>query len=369
VRWWIDSQDVERAIEQVGILFCVWFFRGYVTEGEACLQEVLALPSAPGNSVTRRRGLQILAHLACRHSDFDVGVEALEELLRTEQSAGDRHGVAYAHIELGNVYFLRAAYAAAWASLDKGRREAAELGDQQLENRWRLYASMLALCEGRFELARTLASEASAAFASENKRLPTAYAQMTLGTAELEQGRYKEAHMRLQHELEVALEFGDRTLLAHVLEGLAGLAGASGDHHRALLLGGAAAALREIAGAPLGPAWGRIAERWLATSHQALGEHAASAAWAKGRDLPLERVLDEALAGAGRWARPNPLTAREREIAELVAAGHTNRHIATQLAIAEATVDRHVANIMAKLDVHARAGIAAWAVGHLHSSM
>jgi len=56
------------------------------------------------------------------------------------------------------------------------------------------------------------------------------------------------------------------------------------------------------------------------------------------------------------------LTAREQEVARLVARGLTNRQIAEQLFIAEGTAERHVGNIFAKLDVHARSQIAAWTV-------
>jgi DNA-binding NarL/FixJ family response regulator len=56
------------------------------------------------------------------------------------------------------------------------------------------------------------------------------------------------------------------------------------------------------------------------------------------------------------------MTAREREIAGLVALGLTNRQIADELVISSATVDRHVANILVKLGAHSRAQIAAWAV-------
>src|SRR5207244_5203962 len=116
----------------------------------------------------------------------------------------------------------------------------------------------------------------STAFESENKRLSTGFSQMTLGTVELEEGHYEDAGARFLQALEAALEVGDRTLLAHLLEGFSGLASALGQYQRAVRLGGAAAALREAAGAPLGPAWGPIAERWLAVSRRALGEEAAS---------------------------------------------------------------------------------------------
>jgi DNA-binding NarL/FixJ family response regulator len=49
------------------------------------------------------------------------------------------------------------------------------------------------------------------------------------------------------------------------------------------------------------------------------------------------------------------LTARELEVLGLVADGHSNRSIAAQLVISEATVARHVANLFAKLAVHSRA--------------
>lgn len=56
---------------------------------------------------------------------------------------------------------------------------------------------------------------------------------------------------------------------------------------------------------------------------------------------------------------PN-LTRREREVAELVARGLTNREIATRLFISERTAESHVQQIRAKLGFHSRSQIAAW---------
>ena len=66
-------------------------------------------------------------------------------------------------------------------------------------------------------------------------------------------------------------------------------------------------------------------------------------------------------------ARPDPpepaepLTARELEVARLVAGGKTNADIAADLFISSGTVKTHVANVQRKLGVHNRVGIAAWA--------
>lgn len=56
------------------------------------------------------------------------------------------------------------------------------------------------------------------------------------------------------------------------------------------------------------------------------------------------------------------LTAREREIALLVAQGKYNREIADQLVLSERTVETHVSNIMLKLNFTSRRQIALWAV-------
>ena len=54
------------------------------------------------------------------------------------------------------------------------------------------------------------------------------------------------------------------------------------------------------------------------------------------------------------------LTARERQIAALIARGLSNRGIAAELVISPATAARHVANIFGKLGVTSRAQVAAW---------
>jgi DNA-binding NarL/FixJ family response regulator len=46
----------------------------------------------------------------------------------------------------------------------------------------------------------------------------------------------------------------------------------------------------------------------------------------------------------------DPLTAREREVLQLVAEGHTNTSIANLLTISVKTVEKHRANVMTKLE-------------------
>jgi DNA-binding NarL/FixJ family response regulator len=57
----------------------------------------------------------------------------------------------------------------------------------------------------------------------------------------------------------------------------------------------------------------------------------------------------------------DPLTSREREVAGLIARGCSNRQIAQELVIAVSTAERHVANILSKLNLESRTQVAAWA--------
>lgn len=59
-----------------------------------------------------------------------------------------------------------------------------------------------------------------------------------------------------------------------------------------------------------------------------------------------------------------PLTTRELQVIRLIAAGRTNRAIAGELAISERTVDRHVSNILTKLDLSSRSAATAYAYEH-----
>ena len=56
------------------------------------------------------------------------------------------------------------------------------------------------------------------------------------------------------------------------------------------------------------------------------------------------------------------LTAREREVAALVAQGKTSREIADLLVVSERTAEGHVSNILGRLGFTSRAQIAAWVV-------
>ena len=89
---------------------------------------------------------------------------------------------------------------------------------------------------------------------------------------------------------------------------------------------------------------------------------------AEGERLTLGEVLavargvleNSAAPPEGPKRRREILTRRERQVAQLVEEGLTNREIATRLVIAERTAEGHVEQIRNKLGFHTRAQVAAW---------
>jgi adenylate cyclase len=69
--------------------------------------------------------------------------------------------------------------------------------------------------------------------------------------------------------------------------------------------------------------------------------------------------LKEPVRTAGPGA---PLSPREREVALLVSRGLTNRQIAEELVVTEATAAKHIENILNKLGFSSRAQIASWVI-------
>jgi non-specific serine/threonine protein kinase len=135
--------------------------------------------------------------------------------------------------------------------------------------------------------------------------------------------------------LELVGDEGLERLVAVGLELAVGAARAKGQARRASRLAGAVAALAGFVPVTLAPV----------PSGAAPSGPSASAA------------VGPVRAGKDPWG---PLSAREREVAGLIAEGLTNRQIAAQLVISERTADTHVQNILSKLGLGCRAQVAAW---------
>jgi non-specific serine/threonine protein kinase len=115
-------------------------------------------------------------------------------------------------------------------------------------------------------------------------------------------------------------------------------------------------------------------EGHLAALDAALGAEAFAAAWAEGRAMTLEAAVADALSmpePPSLVEPPRPaqgakkefagLSAREREVAALIAQGKSNREIAEAMTVGVKTVETYVTRILNRLGFDSRVQIAVWA--------
>jgi len=199
-----------------------------------------------------------------------------------------------------------------------------------------------------------------------------AVSRLNLGILAIEQGDSLRSEKLLFEALRVFRRLRDDDASTECLESLAGAAGARGESSRAATLFGAAEAAREEPGVPIRPVDRERYERFVAHSRHGQDERSWASAWSRGRTLSLQQAIDQALSfecapvegmttsGPGSERPSTPLTAREREVAHLIAQGCTNRLISEKLSISERTVSTHVGRILKKLELRSRSQLAAW---------
>ncbi|RZL73637.1 MAG: tetratricopeptide repeat protein, partial [Rhodococcus sp. (in: high G+C Gram-positive bacteria)] len=102
-----------------------------------------------------------------------------------------------------------------------------------------------------------------------------------------------------------------------------------------------------------------------------LGDEAFESAHRRGKHLGFDAAIAFALHEQSPAASPpvidgSTLTKRERQVADLIAEGLTNRAIADRLVISPRTAQGHVEHILAKLNFTSRTQVAAWVVERTH---
>jgi DNA-binding NarL/FixJ family response regulator len=104
------------------------------------------------------------------------------------------------------------------------------------------------------------------------------------------------------------------------------------------------------------------ATRELVTALESVSSHRPYFTSAVSR-LVLTGFLDRERGSPKETAVPGEqLTAREREVLQLIAEGRSNKEVASALGIGIKTVETHRANVMSKLDLHSIADLVRYAI-------
>jgi predicted ATPase/DNA-binding SARP family transcriptional activator len=278
--------------------------RTLLEESRARYQE---LGDASGEATTLV-GLCSLA--ANREQDLAKARRYAEAGLSLNRRLGARRGIANSLVQLAHLAVREENDAEASRLLEESLRIARELDDY-----WRIAHTItllgeLALRQGDLSVARARFDEALAIWRAHDSPREIAMALLHAGQAALRQGEYEtaQAHhaealtrrwdlLRRSEGTATNRQYIDQSAIAACLEGVAGVASATGQPERAARLFAAAATLRTAIDDPLPPEEQAERERQERAIRRALGEAAFAAMRAKGRGWTLEEAVRDAING------------------------------------------------------------------------
>jgi non-specific serine/threonine protein kinase len=376
LQWSFDRGETEAALRLSVALRRFWDVRGYLTEGEAWLEQALA---AHGNrpETARLEGLGLLhaGWFAQYRGDHATAAARFERSRTLFQQANDLRGLVRALRSLAVATTALGDRARSRALLEEGLALARAID-------YRLFLARILQDLGRIARevdhglagARRLYEEALALSRESGDPRNTALALCGLAETALDQEDVSVARASLAEAIALARATADRYLLATPLAAVARLTAEAGRPAEAARLLGAAEGARAGIHAAFSPGEQRLQAAVLEDLRAAHGETSLAAARAAGRELSLDQAATEALALLGAAAdrettqpavaRPDGLTPREVEVLCLIAAGKSTREIADALVISEATVGRHVTNLYGKIGASNRADATAYAFRH-----
>jgi predicted ATPase/DNA-binding NarL/FixJ family response regulator len=324
----------------------------------------------------------------------------LGELLLARCPRRDRMR-ALVQIGVGGLRMLMSDPEGVRVAQEEARRLAAELGERQLEGWARLYQGLAATLAGDAERGREALEDVRRLHAELGVRSGEGKALAALGLIEMVEGRPGEGQALVEQALAIQIEAGDiwsqgqchlylgmiaeergadppvatrryraavaalrpfrdAALLPTAVALQAGLL-AERDAERALTIIAAASAVRARAGGRFPPVFAARVDRARERAQAPLGA-AAPLAGAEGARLG----IDDAIALAFGDAEPRPaaapagLSARELDVARLLADGLSNKAIAVRLQLSVRTVESHVRHALAKAGVDNRTQLATW---------
>jgi predicted ATPase/DNA-binding CsgD family transcriptional regulator len=352
---WARRQRSDLALRLIVAWAPYFASAGRIGDGLQWLQEALA--EGTDDLQLRAGALREMGYLAWRQGDYEAARPWLEEAMALARSVGDPFLCAHVLTVLSATEFsvgdIEPSAAHALEALDIYQTQ----GDGLYVARARVAVAWTRYAGG--DPAAGDAEMRAALDASEPFDNPSAIAYAHIGLAYGAALTHDDGALRFHLGVVLtAINAGGIVDRADWLRTATVLAVAEGSFHAGLHLIGGAETLQQLRGgtrtsAKLGAALAnRLDPLWQEVSGETLKELIV-----QGMEMSWEELTAEALGQP--VAMPSPLTARQHEIAELMAKGLANGAIAERLSISRRTVESHIDHIKQKLGL-SRSEIIVW---------
>jgi non-specific serine/threonine protein kinase len=364
----IELGRIEEACRFAAALQWFWIAGGSLGEGRLWLGEALAAAHDKPLPHARANAMWVDAYVALLRGEWADALSRLDEADRIASEIDDPALPGYISQLRGMAALFVGDLAEARTRYEHGLASHEERGDNTAALGMLFQLAVVCLFTGDQDRATSLCERSLQLSARYGERWATSYASWALGVIKWSQGDHTGAADLAREGLRVTLEFGDRLGAVHMIELLSWINASERRYAESARLLGAARAIWDTLGTSM-QAFGTYLHNCEtdteARLRAALGAPEADALIAEGSLLSIDQVSAALIGNAEPQSSSarmpkSPLSAREMEVARLVARGLTNREIAAELVLSSRTIDSHVQHILTKLDFNSRSQIAGW---------
>jgi predicted ATPase/DNA-binding CsgD family transcriptional regulator len=376
--WTVKGLRLMSALDQF------WQLRGYLSEGSKWLEELLLCKSDTPPQV-EAAALFSAGFLAYFLEDYDRSNTLITEARDIYQQLGDDRNIAHMIINLASNAEAVEDFAQSKSLAEQSLAMFEEMGES-------MGIAIALFCLGDVAYLQKDLVKAESSFHESLefcRKIGNQWAASRrlarLGQISCLQGHFRRALEYLDEGLVTARDAGDKWGMVMNMAGMAELVSSQGKPERTARLLAGSQAIFEVFSTNRRPIDRALYENCENAVKTQLGDPVYQAICSEMHSKTPEQIVEYALAGPDRIdsdsllepnARPfhsltplqeskakyGGLTARERQVAMLVAQGKSNASIAEELFVGVRTVEAHITRILTKLNFTSRTQIAGWAI-------
>ncbi|HJQ46981.1 MAG TPA: LuxR C-terminal-related transcriptional regulator [Amycolatopsis sp.] len=362
-----EGGEPVHALVLISALRYHWTLGGFLATGRRLFDQVLQRSTAP--SAERGHALWVAAWVALLQGDRYAATAWLDECAGIADSLAELHLRGYVLILRGTTSLFSgdpetaAAHFAEGLDIMRERDDAAAL-------LWGLFQYSVAISHcGDHDAAQLACTEAIELAGRRGETWARSEALWARAFDHWLAGDHDGTAAATVHQALVMTPNANYVSMVLGIELLAWIAGSRAEFEDAARLLGGASVLWTSFGTSVdafGPIFSKASAHCRADAAASLGEVRFQVLFEEGRVRPRD-PLGRSVADLAGDVGDSPsvtLTRREREVAELITEGLTNKAIAAKLVLSPRTVDGHVERIFTKLGVTTRSQVAVWMAQH-----